>query len=361
MPGGVFGGAGGFIGSAVSQKLGGGKVDWKKAWGAAANGAIIGAVQGGLVASGAGIPVALASNFMAGTVGSATEQLISEGKIDARKSITSGLTNAVSNAIYGTDPLKGVINAAVRGAGAGAATAGINYISDFIGQKPEWREMETGFLTGMAGKYISSYGGVERNPRRGCENISSFVKSTGYSLAKGYRYKVSGTSVIQKQKKFDFGEFLGKTVFGGVVGGFTSAGFYGAGKGIEKLKAGFRAGKGGSDVWDMTEGGGIINGREYSRHAMERMAPDTPSVRAELSRRAEALAESEGLQVGTPEYYQFCQKYVDPRNIPPSVIEDAIRNTTAVPGHTAGTFDHQTADVTVIVNNTGKVITVIPK
>ena len=106
----------------------------------------------------------------------------------------------------------------------------------------------------------------------------------------------------------------------------------------------------------MPEGGGIINGREYSQHAMERMAPDTPSVRAELSRRAEALAESKGLQVGTPEYYQFCQKYVDPRNIPPSVIEDAIRNTTAVPGHTAGTFVHQTADVTVIVNEAGNVI-----
>lgn len=111
----------------------------------------------------------------------------------------------------------------------------------------------------------------------------------------------------------------------------------------------------------MAEGGGIINGREYTQHAMERMAPDTPSVRAELSRRAEALAESKGLQVGTPEYYQFCQKYVDPRNIPPSVIEDTIRNTTAVPGHTAGTFVHQTADVTVIINETGKVITVIPK
>ncbi|MDE7061846.1 MAG: hypothetical protein K2O73_01190 [Lachnospiraceae bacterium] len=27
--------------------------------------------------------------------------------------------------------------------------------------------------------------------------------------------------------------------------------------------------------------GGIINGREYSQYAMERMAPDTPSVRAE--------------------------------------------------------------------------------
>ena len=93
---------------------------------------------------------------------------------------------------------------------------------------------------------------------------------------------------------------------------------------------------------------------------MERMAPDTPSVRAELNRRAEALAKKKGLQVGTPEYYQFCKKYVDPRNIPPLVIEDAIRNTSPEPGHTAGTFVHQTTDVTVIVNETGKVITVIP-
>lgn len=134
--------------------------------------------------------------------------------------------------------------------------------------------------------------------------------------------------------------------------------WYSKGKSKGSKKA---VGKGGTDVWDMTEGGGIINGREYSQHAMERMAPDTPSVRAKLSRRAEELAESKGLQVGTPEYHRFCQEYVDPRNIPPSVIEDAIRNTTAVPGHTAGTFVHQTADVTVIVNETGKVITVIPK
>ena len=35
--------------------------------------------------------------------------------------------------------------------------------------------------------------------------------------------------------------------------------------------------------------------------------------------------------------------------------------TIAVPGHTAGTFVHQTVDVTVIVNETGKVITVMTK
>ena len=58
---------------------------------------------------------------------------------------------------------------------------------------------------------------------------------------------------------------------------------------------------------------------------------------------------------------EFVQKYVDPRNIPPSVIEDAILNTTSVPGKMTGTFVHQTVDVTVVVNETGKVVTVIPK
>ncbi len=119
--------------------------------------------------------------------------------------------------------------------------------------------------------------------------------------------------------------------------------------------------EGDSGVWDMPEGGGIMHGREYSQHAMERMAPDTPEVRAELNMRAEKLAQSKGLQVGTQEYYQFCQKYVDPRGIPPLVVEDAIINTTAIAGHTAGTYVHQTADVKVIINAFGKVITVMPR
>ena len=100
-------------------------------------------------------------------------------------------------------------------------------------------------------------------------------------------------------------------------------------------------------IWDMTEGGGVINGREYSQHAMERMAPDTPTVRAELSRRAEKAAQQKGLEVGTKEYYEYCTKYVDPRNIPPSVIEDAISSSKAIPGNRPDTFIHETLDVKV--------------
>ena len=61
--GAITGGAFGFGGSVVSQLIGGQKVDWRKAAGAAANGAITGGVKGALIGSGAGIPVALAADF----------------------------------------------------------------------------------------------------------------------------------------------------------------------------------------------------------------------------------------------------------------------------------------------------------
>ena len=142
-----------------------------------------------------------------------------------------------------------------------------------------------------------------------------------------------------------------------------------AGKGLEGAANGAKsaaedAGKvveSGTDSWNMVEGGGTINGREYSQHAMERMAPDTPQVRAELSRRAEKSATQRGLKVGTQEYYEYCKKYVDPRNIPPSVIEDAISSTKGIPGNRPDTFIHETADVKIVINSAGKVITVIPK
>ena len=113
-----------------------------------------------------------------------------------------------------------------------------------------------------------------------------------------------------------------------------------------------------SDAWDMPEGGKTINGIEYSQHALERMAPDTPSVRAELNTRAHTVATANGYQIGTEDYRKFVSNYVQPRNIPPMVVEDAIKNTPAIAGKYAGTFEHITNDVCVTVNQLGKVITV---
>ncbi|WP_246140949.1 hypothetical protein [Bacillus marasmi] len=113
--------------------------------------------------------------------------------------------------------------------------------------------------------------------------------------------------------------------------------------------------------WSISKGGGRINGRKYSQHALERMAPDIPEVRATLTNRAIKRAEDLGFKPQTKEFSDFIKKYVDPRDIPPLVIEDAIINTKKIPGNRNGTFVHETQDVKVIINEAGDVITVIPK
>ncbi len=67
--GGIMGGTFGFAGSAISQIVGGKEFDVREALGAGASGMVVGAVRGALVGSGAGLPVALVSDFTAGTVG----------------------------------------------------------------------------------------------------------------------------------------------------------------------------------------------------------------------------------------------------------------------------------------------------
>ena len=62
--------------------------------------------------------------------------------------------------------------------------------------------------------------------------------------------------------------------------------------------------------WDMPKGGKVINGRYYTQHALERMAPDTLEIRAKLSRRAEKIANQKGYKLGTKDYNKFCIKYV---------------------------------------------------
>jgi len=117
----------------------------------------------------------------------------------------------------------------------------------------------------------------------------------------------------------------------------------------------------GETGWSMPKVGAVIDGRRYSEHALERMAPDTPEVRAELTTRAQAKATEKGLEPGTKEYYDFVSKYVDPRGITPTVVEDVIKNTSIKPGRYEGTFMHQNEKVTVIINSNGDVITIIPR
>ncbi len=126
-------GAAGFLGNAASQLMDGGKFNWRKAAGAAANGFVVGAAKGALVGSGVGVLGAFATDFVAGTVGSALEQGISRGRIDIGESLLSGAGNALSEVLYGTGELKGVKDAFLRGARTGAVMSGIDNIARAAG------------------------------------------------------------------------------------------------------------------------------------------------------------------------------------------------------------------------------------
>jgi hypothetical protein len=109
-----------------------------------------------------------------------------------------------------------------------------------------------------------------------------------------------------------------------------------------------------SPIYDLPpEGGGMrINGRWYTEHALERMAPDTPQIRAELRTRSAARLERLGIRPGHPAYDRVMARAlqkIDPRGIPPSVIEAEIGS----PGST---------NVTVITAGQGQVVvTVMPR
>lgn len=82
-------------------------------------------------------------------------------------------------------------------------------------------------------------------------------------------------------------------------------------------------------IYDLPpEGGGLyINGRWYTEHALERMAPDTPQVRAQLRTRVGARLQRIGISSSHPAYGRVLARAlqkIDPRGVPPSVIEAEI-------------------------------------
>ncbi len=106
-----------------------------------------------------------------------------------------------------------------------------------------------------------------------------------------------------------------------------------------------------SPIYDLSPGGGMrINGRWYTEHALERMAPDTPQVRAQLRSRATARLERVGIRPGHPAYDATMGKAlqrIDPRGVPPSVVEAELMR----PGSTnvrVITANRQQVVVTVI-------------
>ena len=107
-------------------------------------------------------------------------------------------------------------------------------------------------------------------------------------------------------------------------------------------------------IYDLPpEGGGMtINGRWYTEHALERMAPDTAEIRAALRTRAMGRLEKIGITPGSPAYDACLGKAlskIEPRGVPPSVVEAEI-------------MQKGSTNVRVITAKQGRVVvTVIPK
>ena len=126
-----------------------------------------------------------------------------------------------------------------KAAGAGAANAGINYISDALGSLGRgYNGGYAGALLGMAGSFSPyAYG---RDPRSGCGGSRQTGKSLGYTTSRGYQYDVTQTKATKSGKKYSLKGFIKETLLGGVMGGLSSAAFYGGGKVVESLKRGIQ-------------------------------------------------------------------------------------------------------------------------
>jgi hypothetical protein len=113
-------------------------------------------------------------------------------------------------------------------------------------------------------------------------------------------------------------------------------------------------------TWDMPETGKVINGRFYTKHALERMAPDTPQVKAELFDRALEEAAKKGYKPGTEKFSECINEYIQPRNIPPFVVEETIKSAKPIEGF-PGTWNYMANGIKVVLNTNGDVVTVFPK
>ncbi len=246
--GGIIGGAFGFAGSALSQIAAGNGFSARKAWGAAANGAIVGAARGALVGSGAGIPLAFGVDFAAGMAGSLAEQKIAGGRLSPVRAAVDGAFNAAGGRLYGTSPLRNAKDAFMRGALEGALKGGAYNIADVLDNK-----LRNAY--GSGGRRNPGTTGI-RNPWNKKNQTpwnSRNPRPTGSRCPqsdcirpkplKGMRNPKRGSSnangngnTTHRNDRFSLGSFVRDVVSGAVMGGLASVTFYGADKAVEALK-----------------------------------------------------------------------------------------------------------------------------
>ncbi len=246
IAGGIIGGAFGFAGSALSQIAAGNGFSARKAWGAAANGAIVGAARGALVGSGAGIPLAFGVDFAAGMAGSLAEQKIAGGRLSPVRAAVDGAFNAAGGRLYGTSPLRNAKDAFMRGALEGALKGGAYNIADVLDNK-----LRNAY--GSGGRRNPGTTGIRnpwnkknqtpwnsRNPRPTGSRCpqSDCIRPKPLKGMRNPKRRGGNSSrnTTHRNDRFSLGSFVRDVVSGAVMGGLASVAFYGAGKAVEALK-----------------------------------------------------------------------------------------------------------------------------
>ncbi len=236
--GGIAGGIAGFLESSVSQIWNKEKYSLRKALGAAAKGAITGAAQGALMASGAGLAktgaklaTSLLTNFGAGFLGSMAEQKINKRRVNPREAIREGLNNSIGGALFGNSPISGLKNAIIRGARSNAAVAAINNIFDSF--TPTEQDRIHDFMLNLppGTTLVLELPGMRDDPRNECGRKSPFHDGVGYGLSN--RNGSNGG-----RKGFSLVDFLKDVAAGAVIGGLSGAAYYGGGKAVEVVRKG---------------------------------------------------------------------------------------------------------------------------
>ncbi|MDE7201375.1 MAG: RHS repeat-associated core domain-containing protein, partial [Lachnospiraceae bacterium] len=236
IAGGIIGGAFGFAGSALSQ-IGEGKgFNARKAWGAAANGAIVGAARGALIGSGAGIPLAFGVDFAADMAGSLAEQKISGTRIAPVRAAVDGVFNAAGGRLYGTSPLKNARNAFIRGALEGAVRGGAYNIADVLDNKLRNAYRQRRPQNPRNSRARNPWNRNDPRPTRSRNPQLDCVRPKPF---KGMQYpnrRSRGGNTPHRNDRFRLGSFVRDVVSGAVMGGLASVTFHGAGKAVDALK-----------------------------------------------------------------------------------------------------------------------------
>ena len=234
--GGIAGGIAGFLESSVSQIWNKEKYSLRKALGAAAKGAITGAAQGALMASGAGLAktgaklaTSLLTNFGAGFLGSMAEQKINKRRVNPREAIREGLNNSIGGALFGNSPISGLKNAIIRGARSNAAVAAINNIFDSF--TPTEQDRIHDFMLNLppGTTLVLELPGMRDDPRNECGGKNPFHDGVGYGLSN--RNGSNGG-----RKGFSLVDFLKDVAAGAVIGGLSGAAYYGGDSAIKALR-----------------------------------------------------------------------------------------------------------------------------